>query len=347
MKTSNPGGRPWLKILGIFIIIVVILYFFDIRLIIRQISNANFAYLGAALSVLVLSYLVMAIRLRHMLGNQPKISYTFNATNVANMMNLVTFIPVTWIKIYLMGQDQKVGLPKATSSITVGIAIDWVIKIISLLGVILLMSNTTSVGEFLFVAGILILVILGLLLLFEAKSESIVTKITPLLARLPIINEDQARSLAANFMDGLEFVGSPLQIIITLLWTLLAWVGGYTFYYLGMMAMGVRLPSDVMLAAILFASVVVNPFSPYLPGLYYSLLVAALYIVTQANPESLIALAIVLHTSLFVLWFVLGAIGLRALDLKFSELRKQIGDGIQQMRDAASEKDTQKETELT
>ena len=74
-----------------------------------------------------------------------------------------------------------------------------------------------------------------------------------------------------------SIVTSPLQIIITLLWTLLAWVGGFMFYYLGMLAMGVRLPSDVMLAGVLAAAIVVNPFSPYLPGLYYSLLVAALF----------------------------------------------------------------------
>ena len=347
MKTENPAGRPWLKILVTLIVIVVILYFFDIRLIIAQIRTANFAYLGAALVVLVVSYLVMAIRLRHMLGDQPKLSYTFNATNVANMMNLVTFIPVTWIKIYLMGGDKKVGIPRATSSITVGIAIDWMVKIISLLGVILLLNKATSVGEFLVVAGILILIILGLLLFFEAKSESIITKVTPLLARLPIISEEQAQAMAANFMEGLEYVGSPLQIIITLLWTLLAWVGGFLFYYLGMMAMGVRLPSDVMMAGILAAAIVVNPFSPYLPGLYYSLLVGALYVVTEASPESLIALAIVLHTSLLILWFVLGAIGLRVLDLKFSEFRHQISDAIQQMRDATSEKDPQNGTDLS
>ena len=347
MKKANPAGRPWLKILGIFIVIFIILYFFDIRQILRQIKNADFVYLGAALVVLVLSYLVMAIRLRHMLGNKPNLSYIFHATNIANMMNLVTFIPVTWIKINMVGQDKKVGIPQATSSITVGIAIDWIVKIISLLGVILLLNNATSVGEFLAVAGVLLLIILGLLLLFDAKSESIISKVTPLLARLPIITEEQSQAMAANFMEGLEYVGSPMQIIITLLWTLLAWVGGFLFYYLGMMAMGIEMRPDVMMAGILAAAIVVNPFSPYLPGLYYSLLVGALYLVTQANLESLIALAIVLHTSLFILWISLGAIGLRILDIKFSEFRKQISDAIQQMRDIAGEKESQNGTELS
>ena len=48
-----------------------------------------------------------------------------------------------------------------------------------------------------------------------------------------------------------------MQIIITLLWTLLAWVGGFLFYYLGMMAMGIEMRPDVMMAGILAAAIVV------------------------------------------------------------------------------------------
>ena len=54
----------------------------------------------------------MAVRLRYMLGNHPELGYTFHATNAANMMNLITFIPVTLIKIFLMGQNKKVEIPK-------------------------------------------------------------------------------------------------------------------------------------------------------------------------------------------------------------------------------------------
>jgi hypothetical protein len=99
-----------------------------------------------------------------------------------------------------------------------------------------------------------------------------------------------------------------------------------------MMAMGIQLSPDLMLAGVLFAGFVVNPFSPYLPGLYHGLLVASIYIVTQADPDSLLALAVVLHAALLVVWFGLGALGLRASGLKFSEFRQQISAGIQQMR---------------
>jgi hypothetical protein len=248
------------------------------------------------------------------------------------MMNLITFIPVTLIKIFLMGQNKKVEIPQATSSVTIGIAFDWVVKIIALLGVILLRMQTTSFGQFLVVGGVLILLILGLLLLLDSKSESIVNKGAPLLGRLPILSQEQAHDAIASFMEGLSSVGSPLHLVITMLWTLLGWVGGFLFYYLGMLALGIQLEPDLMMAGVLFAAFVVNPFSPYLPGLYHTLLVASIYLVTQAEPGSLVALAVVLHAALLVIWFGLGALGLRVSGLKFSEFRQQITDGIQQMR---------------
>lgn len=340
MNKKKTGGNPWIKILGIVVVILVFFVLFDIELIIQEIRNADWGYLGAAIVVLLISYLIMAIRLRYLLGNRPKLGFTFHASNVANMMNLITFIPVTLIKIFLMGQNKKVEIPQATSSVTIGIAFDWVVKIIALLGVILLRMQTTSVGQFLLVGGIIILLILGLLLLLEAKSKSIVTKGAPLLARLPVISEDQAHEAITSFMEGLGSVGSPLQLIITMLWTLLGWVGGFIFYYLGMMAMGIQLSPDLMLAGVLFAGFVVNPFSPYLPGLYHVLLVTAIYLVTRAEVDALIALAIVLHAALLVIWFGMGALGLRVLNLKFSEFREQISAGIEQMRSEHAEKDS-------
>jgi uncharacterized membrane protein YbhN (UPF0104 family) len=318
--------------LGIVVLIIVFFVLFDIELIIEEISNADWGYLGAAVAVIVISYFIMAIRLRYMLNNQPKLGYTFHATNVANVMNLITFIPVTWIKIFLIGQNNKVEIPQATSSVTIGIAFDWVVKIIALLGVILLRMQTTSVGQFLVVGGVMILLILGLLLLLDAKSESIVNKGAPLLGRLPMISDEQAHAAISSFMEGISSVGSPLTLIITMLWTLLGWVGGFLFYYLGMLALSIQLSPDLMLAGVLFAAFVVNPFSPYLPGLYHALLVAAIYIVTQADPDLLLALAVVLHAALLLVWFGLGALGFRVSGLKFSEFKQQITDGIQQMR---------------
>jgi len=336
MDKKKTGGRPWLRVVGIIVIFIVFLALFDIELIIEQILNADWAYLGAAFVVLFLSYLIMAIRLRYMLGNKPQLSFMFHTMNTSSMMNLVMFVPTTAIRIFLIGQNEKVTIPQTTTGITLTVVLDWIIKILAILGAVLLTLHSVSVTQLLVVSGILIVIIIGSLLLIVAKADTITNKMTPVLARLPMVDKDQSEKIMKELMDGLQVVGSPSRLLISFAWTLLGWLGGFVFYYFSLLAMGIKLPADQMLAAILAASAFVNPFSPYIPGVYHGMLVGSIYLVTRYDPESLLALSIVMHGVLLVFWFGLGAWGLKGLDLKFSEFRRQINAGIQQMR---SEKD--------
>lgn len=337
MDKKKSGGRPWLKIVGIVIIFIVFLALFDIELIIEQILNADWGYLGAAFGFLLASYLVMTVRLRYMLGNGPTLAFMFHAMNVSSMMNLVMFVPTTAIRIFLIGQNEKVSIPQTTTGITLTVVLDWIIKIVAILGAVLLTTQSVSVTGFLIVSGVLILIILGALLLIVAKGDTISEKMAPLLARLPILDEAQSEKIMMELMDGLQVVGSPSRLLISFGWTLLGWLGAFIFYYLSLKAMGIQLPADQMLAAILAASAFVNPFSPYIPGVYHGMLVGSIYLVTRYDLEALLALSIVMHGVLLVFWFGLGIWGLKSLNLKFSEFRQQISTGIQQMR---SEKDS-------
>jgi uncharacterized membrane protein YbhN (UPF0104 family) len=332
MDKKEKGRRPWLRVLGILIIFLVFLALFDIELIIEQIRNANWGYLAAAFGVLLASYLVMAVRLRYMLGNDPKLSFMFHAMNISSMMNLVMFVPTTAIRIFLIGQNEKVTIPQTTTSITLTVVLDWIIKIFAILGAVLLTLQSVSVTGFLVVSGLLIVAIIGALLLIVAKSDSISRKMTPILARLPVLNEEQAKKIMHDLMAGLQVVGSPFRLVIAFAWTLLGWFGGFVFYYFGLLAMGIELPPDQTVAAILAASAFVNPFSPYIPGVYHGMLVGSIYLVTRYDLEALLALSIVLHGVLLIFWFALGFLGLRALDLKFAEFRRQITESVQEMR---------------
>jgi hypothetical protein len=335
MNEKKPGGRPWVKILVILGIIIVFLILFDVELIVEAIRDANWAYLAAAGGILLIGYVLMAKRLQHLLSDRSSLSHTFHAMNVSSMMNLLTFIPATPIRIFLLGEDDEVTIPQATSSVSIAIVIDWVMKIIAILGAILLTAGSVSIGQFLLVGVILVAVIIGGMLLLVANGDKVVTKLTPLLARLPIISEEQSENLLSGLMEGLKGVGSVRHLIVTYFWTILAWICGVSFYFIGMLAMGISLPADLLLAGALFATVIVNPFSPYLPGIYQTLLVAAIYIVVRGDADFvllLVAFSIVIYLVTLVLIFGLGYWGLRGLNLKFSELRDEIAASIQEMQ---------------
>ncbi|MGD9093087.1 MAG: lysylphosphatidylglycerol synthase transmembrane domain-containing protein [Anaerolineales bacterium] len=337
METKEKSGRPWVRVLVIGLIIVAFLIFFDVEEVLGYIRNADWGYLGLAVVAILVGYLLTGVRWRHLLGRRPTLRFTFDTMNVSNMSNLMTFIPVTAIRAVLMGENKEVTIPQATSSLSIAIILDWIIKIIALLGAIMITLGTATSGNIFLISGVIIVVIIGAILLLVANAEKVVARGVPLLTRLPFLSEEQSQGIMTGLMEGLQGVGSARQLLVAFAWTILAWIFGLSFLYLGLLAMGVDMSAEQRLAAVLFAAVFVNPFSPYLPGVYNALLVASMYIVTRADVEALIAYSIVLYAVMLIIWFGLGTLGLRGLNLKFSKLREQISHSIDQMRSKEGE----------
>ena len=163
--------------------------------------------------------------------------------------------------------------------------------------------------------------------------EKIAARVIPLIARLPRIDQKQAEKLASSFLEGLAGRKSPRDLLVSLLWTILAWISMLAFFYLGLLAFGISHPVGKMLVAVLAAYFFVNPALPYLPGMFQVLLVVPLYLVLRDDPDILIGFSIVLHVILLVIWFGLGALGLRRLNLNFRSMRQQIADSIDSLQD--------------
>ena len=332
MEPKQKRRRPWITILVIAVVVIVFLVLFDVRAVIDEIVNADWVYLGAATAVLLIGYLILAVRWRYLLGDRPGTRYTFNTMNVSNMANLMTFIPVTAIRIVLMGEHAKVTISQATSSVSLAVVVDLVVKILSLLLAILLGVASRSSTTILII-GILLIVgmVVGIILVL-VNAEKIAAKIIPILARIPRISEDQAQGMVSSFLEGLEGGRSPRRLMVTFLLSILIWICMLAFYYLGLLAFGLSFPVNRMLVAVMAAYFFVNPASPYLPGVFQALLVVPLYFVLRTDVDTLIGFSIVLHVILLVIWFGLGSSGLRRLNLSFSTLRQQISDSVHAMR---------------
>ena len=230
METKEKSGRPWVRFLVVGLIIVAFLIFFDVEEVLGYIRDADWGYLGLALVVILVGYVLAAVRWRHLLGRKPTLRFTFDTMNVSNMANLMTFIPVTAIRVVLMGENKKVTIPQATSSLSIAIILDWIIKIIALLGSIMIILRTATSGDIFLISGVIIAVIIGAILLLVANADKVVAKGVPLLARLPFLSEEQSHGIMSGLMEGLQGVGSPSQLLIAFGWTVLAWIFGLSFF---------------------------------------------------------------------------------------------------------------------
>ena len=334
MKEKNVKRRSWVKVLVVVGLIVIFLVLFDIGAVIDELKNANWGYLALATAFLLVGYIIQAIRWRYLLRKRPQLPYTFHTMNIATMVSLITFIPLTPIRIFLMGENKQVTLPQATSSITIAIMLDLVMKILAIMGLILLRSDPTSSGLTILLFLMIVIVIFVGILLIAANVAKITAWLTPLLARLPFLKEEQAGGLASGLAEGLSEVGSTRQLSIALAYSLLAWICFIIFFVIGLLAFNIEQPLGESIMAVMAALVFVNPTGPYLPGVFNVLLVAPMALVSNIDVDALFAFSLVIYAILLVVWFGLGAWGLRHFNISFSDLRQRVSEGIEQLRSA-------------
>jgi uncharacterized protein (TIRG00374 family) len=332
MKKKDVKRRSWVKVLVVVGLIIVFLVLVDIEAVIDELKNADWGYLALAVAFLLAGYFIQAIRWRYLLRKRPQLSYTFHTLNIATMTNLMTFIPSIPIRVFLMGDHEKVTTPQATSSITIAFILDLVMKILTIMGLILLRSDPTSSGVTIFLYLIIVIVIFAGILLLAANIDKIVTKFTPMLRRLSFLKEGQAERLMTGLAEGLSEVGSTRQLSIALAYSLLAWIFFLIFFVIGLLAFNIEQPLGDLIMAVIAALIIVNPTGPYLPGLFNVMLVAPMALVSDIDVEALFAFSLVIYAILLVVWVGLGAWGLRIFNIRFSDLHQWVDEGIAQLR---------------
>ena len=332
MDKKQTRRRTWITILVIAGIVVLFLLLVDVGVVIDELRNADWAYLGLATGALLIGYFIQTLRWRHLLGDVPPIKYTFHTMNVSTFTNLMTFIPTTPIRIFFMGEREDVSIPQATSSITIAFVFDWVMKIIAILGAMVLLAPIDSnAGTIVIFIGIIILIFVAILVLV-GNFGKIKTWAAPRLAKLKFLNEDQVEGMLSGLAEGLEQVSSAKKVSVIFLYSLLSWSFFIGFYILGLLAFNISAPPEVMLATVLVAAFFVNPTGPYLPGVFNMLLVVPMALVSNIDVEALVAYSIVIYAILLVIWLLLGVWAMRTYKLSLSELRERAKEGIELVR---------------
>jgi uncharacterized protein (TIRG00374 family) len=334
MNAKDTRRRTWITVLVIGAIVVVFLLLVDIGAVIDELRNADWVYLGLATVALLIGYYIQTLRWRHLLGDIPPTNYTFHTMNVSTFTNLMTFIPTTPIRIFFMGEREDVSIPQATSSLTIAIVFDWVMKIIAILGAIVLLAPIDSnAGTIVVFIGVIILIFAGMLLLVH-NIDKIIAWVTPFLLRRGFLKEEQVEGMLSGLAQGLEEVGTTKKVAVIFLYSLLSWSFFIGFYILGLLALNINPPPEVMLAMVLVAAFLVNPTGPYLPGVFNVLLVVPMALVSNVAIEALVAYSLVIYAVLLVIWLLLGVWAMRQYNLTLSELRERAREGYDLVRQA-------------
>jgi len=89
---SGDSHRKWIIISGA-VLLIVLLVFVDINALIALLRAINWLELLGAAGVLLTGYLLLTVRLRYLLFNQPGWWETFYANSIGYMLHVTLFAP--------------------------------------------------------------------------------------------------------------------------------------------------------------------------------------------------------------------------------------------------------------
>lgn len=293
----------------LIIIAIAVLFFLlvDIRAVIRQLRAADLHFLIAASIMFIFGLVAFAARWRALLGNKPGLLFTFHASNMGHAGNIL--IPLRAgeaIRILIMGTDKTISLTEATTSVIVERLFEQLMRLLTfgvaiLVGVGLQLSLGTALGGVGFLA-----IGFGAIAWLVNNQDFTLDKGSRLLAKLPRVTEEKARSSVSDLLENLKGVSRPRQFTHILLWSVITWAFFWAFFYLTLLSLGDVFPPQQQVAISLGALALSPPSAPTQPGIFHASIVVPLAAV-GIDAEALTAYAVLLHI-LELFWIITLAI---------------------------------------
>jgi len=251
------------------LLFIILVFIVDWQIVYDQISQVNSYYLLFACGLLVIGYVIYAIRWKTLLSNQCNLLPTFHVANIGNMMNtLLPLRPGDAARIFLLGKKEDLPFLEVTSSIVVERWFEQILRFAALGGAIILgvgfqVSNITILGSIIFLAGSFI----GMVWLIRNR-EIALSRLPKLFARLPRLTETQIRKGLENLVDGLAGVSSIYRLFGILLISILTWSFFWGFHFTCLISLQQDLSIQTFLALSLGSLALVPPSASTLPGMY-------------------------------------------------------------------------------
>jgi hypothetical protein len=290
--------------------------------------------------VLLIGYLLLAVRLRYILFNRPSWWNTFYAVSISYMLHIALFVPAMVGKAMTFGRFTSVSVPQASSGILIERLLEQVMRVSAGILVAALVANmqtnsNVAVGG----GGFLLLIMFGAIFLIMRHPDRVVNNVAPRLGQVRYLNEDQVRTTATSMLQGLEAISSTGRLIVSLLLSYATWASFFVFQYLVLAALPLDLPTDKML---LISAVVLTVMPPSINVMLivYQLVVTVLLITFQlTDTTTALTYAITLHLIQMICWIILGSWSVRQTDWSFSQLIQTVSKYTSKSQSVAEEGD--------
>jgi hypothetical protein len=278
----------------------------------HAIASANYLLLLLALALLVVSFVVRAIRWKTLFAPRTELRSwnVFGALTVGYALNNLLPLRIGELgRAYLICQTEPVDSGQALSTIVLERALDTVTVVLILIVTLPFIDAPSWARGPALLLGAAFLGIIVVLAIAAAARERTLSILRRVTRRLPSGLADRADRLAETALDGFSVIHRPRVMAQAMLWSVVAWLASALVMFMVMRAFGL----DVPLSAGLFVMCATSlggivPSSPGYVGVFHAIAIESLVNVFGVGRGDAASFAFVQHAMLYVTPIGLSAV---------------------------------------
>ena len=322
---ERSSNRQTYIIIGLIgLIIFLLLTFIDFSAVYELLITADWRLLGAGTVLLILSYAFLTLRWRYLLGNRHTYRDTLYVTGSGYMFGILMQLPTTVYRVLVTERKSMAKVAESSSAIAVEVVLSLILRLLGAVLVIsLLVARSRETENFLSTTLFMVAGLIVLMFLIIAFRKRLEPAAAGLIAKLPNVDESQAKGISGSIFRAAANAGSPKRFGIALFISLCYWICGLGFYAMSVSAFA--LDEKLQVAAIAAAAMTVVPISsPMMIGVFHGLLIATLVALKLGDTAEVTSYAIVVHLIQMAVLVLIGSWGLRQLQLKPREIVQDV-----------------------
>jgi hypothetical protein len=275
-----------------------------------RIRDANYGLLLLAVALLLVTFLVKALRWRLILQRQPELRvwHLFGTLNVAYFLNNLLPLQVGDLgRGYLLSELAGLSMTRTLSTILVERVLDVLTLLVILLALALFIDIPPEVRAPSLVLAI-VFSALGIAIVITSTRRTLALSLTERLVRLaPHAARPKLRTMAESALEGFAVVAQPRAAAVLFAYSAALWLSVGLVVFTGFKAFDLPLgygPALFVVVATTFGFFV--PSTPGSFGVYHAIVTAVLVNVFDIDKEVAVSFALVMHLVFYLPPMILG-----------------------------------------
>ncbi len=307
--------RRWQVIIGVLISVaalVLALVGIDLKRVVATLAQSDYRYLIPGAAALIAYMLARSVRWRLLLGPGVSLTRCFWVTNIGYLVsNVLPFRLGDPARAVIIGRGEGVSVPAALSTVVVERVLDMLTVVAMLGGVAPFVAGSGQAVSAGILAGVLAIGAAAVLLLMAFRSQWGQQMVRRILVRIPRLNAERWARVFDGLFDGLAPLRSGRLGLSLLLWSAITWAFVVLTYWALLQAFIPRPPflAAPFLVCILGLGMAI-PSSPGAVGVFHAIARYGLTIPFNVPAEEAVTAAFAVHAFQYILFAVLGLIGL-------------------------------------